>query len=271
MSEMHPNLPAASAGYRKQALTKYDDLRDEDLNLEDKESEIANAKNITDADMTRHLIKTGYINFETTDIKASRTLLYELISKYKAYVSSEDENNSNRMIEVNLTIKIPKDNFDLFWSEVENTERSISNKNIGIQDITEEFIDISARLAVKKETEKTYLRLLSTAKNVKDVLDIQDQIQNIRSEIESIEGRLKYLEKEVAYSTLDIRMYQFVAKSNYSPIRTSFFRRALASLKSGVGIFGEVILAVLNAWLFILIPLVIAFFIRWKFYRKKRK
>ena len=106
---------------------------------------------------------------------------------------------------------------------------------------------------------------------MRDVLDIQDQIQNLRSEIESIEGRLQYLKRAVAYSTLNIRMYQFIAKSNYLPARASFFRRIIASLKSGVHLFAEVIIAVLNAWVFILIPLIVFLLVKWKILKKKKK
>ena len=218
----------------------------------------------------RRLIKTGYINFETTDIETSYAHLMQLIKKYSAYVGQEETNNSNRRIEIHLNIKIPKDNFDSFVHDLENAESNISRKNIEIEDVTEEFIDISARLAVKREAEQTYLRLLSNAKNVRDVLDIQDQIQAIRSEIEGIEGRLKYLEKSIAYSTLDVQLHQFVAKSDHLPTRVSFFRRAFASLKSGVNIFAEVIIAVLNAWVFVLIPLLIALCVRW-ILAKRRK
>ena len=234
------------------------------------EGEVGGERGNLDASIERLLIKNGYINFETTDIKASRLFINSLIKKHGAYIANEDENNSHTRIEINLTIKIPKNDFDAFLSELENAEKNVSSKNIEIEDVTEEFIDISARLAVKKEAEQTYLRLLSTAKTVRDVLDIQDQIQSIRSDIEGIEARLKYLEKSVAYSTLNIRMYQFIAKSEYLPQRLSFLRRAFASLQSGVKIFAEVVLAVLNAWLFILLFLAIGLFVRWKFFKKKK-
>ena len=240
------------------------------MNAEAKESKSVGRSEV-DASIERRLIKNGYISFETTDIKTSRSMLGTLITKYEAYISSEDESSSNSRIEINLTVKIPKDNFDSFLAEIENAEKGISSKNIDIQDVTEEFVDITARLAVKKETEQTYLRLLSTAKTVRDVLDIQDQIQNLRSEIEGIEGRLKYLEKAVAYSTLNMRMYQFVAKANYLPPRVSFFRRAFASLKQGINIFAEVIIAVLNVWLFIFIAVIIGLFVRWIVFKRKRE
>jgi len=228
-------------------------------------------KDNAEGKIERLLIKTGYVNFETADIRASRSFVEKLVVKYGAYISSEDESTSDKTIKIALNIKIPQRNFDLFLQELEGTERNVSSKRIDTQDVTEEFVDITARLAVKKDAEQTYLRLLSVAKKVQDVLDIQNQLQNIRSEIEGIEARLKYLEKSVAYSTLDVRMYQFIARSDYLPRGTPFFRRILSSIRSGVNIATEVFIAVLNAWVFILIPLVVVALFRLKSRLNKNK
>ena len=218
--------------------------------------------------MERKLIKTGYINFESDDIKASRVIINDLLSKYDAYINNENENSSTKMYEQNLVIKIPKNNFDSFLESLENGITKISRKSIDIEDVTEEFIDITARLKVKKEAEQTYLRLLSTAKTVRDVLDINDQIQGIRSDIEAIEGRLRYLESAVSYCTLNIHIYQYIA-SNESLPHTSFFTRLLSSIKSGINTFAEVIIGIFHAWVFILIGIIVLAVIKLHFLHKK--
>ncbi len=218
----------------------------------------------------RKLIKTGNINFESADIKTSRTFIEGLVKKYGAYISNENEDSSKTRLEQNITLKIPKDDFDSFIAELLDAVKHVNSKNIYIQDVTEEFIDIKARLKVKKEAEQTYLRLLESAKTVRDVLDIQDQLQAIRSDIESIEGRLKYLEASVNYSTINIRIYQFIAyDSNFKP--ASFFLRVASSLKEGVRVFAEVIIWLLNMWVFIAILIVAIIILRVKFRQDRRK
>ena len=59
-----------------------------------------------------------------------------------------------------------------------------------------------------RKTEQGYLRLLNQAKMIKYILDIQNQLQDLRSDIEAIEGRLRYLQNSVNFSTLHISMYQ---------------------------------------------------------------
>lgn len=167
-------------------------------------------------------------------------------------------------------VKIPKNAFDEFMNVLVSGVKNINSKNIDIQDVTEEFVDITARLKVKKDAEQTYLRLLNTAKTVRDVLDIQNQIQDLRSEIESIEGRLRYLEYAVNYSTLNISMYQIISGGNITT-HTSFFTKVFSSLKDGFNMFLEVIVAILHLWVFILVFIAIALIIKWKFFRRVKK
>ena len=224
---------------------------------------------LSDQQVARKLIKTGHINFETEDIKKSRLLIDNLLTKYGAYINNENENSYERRLEQYLVVKIPKDAFDSFMNELVSGIKHVDSKHVDIQDVTEEFIDITARLKVKKEAEQTYLRLLDTAKNVREVLDIQNQIQDIRAEIESIEGRLRYLEYAVNYSTLNISMYQVISAGNITP-SVSFFAKVFSSIKDGFNMFLDVIVAILNLWVFIVLIVAIALLIKWKFFRRKK-
>ena len=227
------------------------------------------SNNLANQQIERKLIKTGNINFETEDIKKSRSLIDDLLAKYGAYINNENENSYERRLEQYLVIKIPKDVFDGFTNELISGVKHINSKHVDIQDVTEEFIDITARLKVKKDAEQTYLRLLDSAKNVREVLDIQNQIQGIRSEIESIEGRLRYLEYAVNYSTLNISMYQVISAGNITP-SVSFFAKVFSSLKDGFNMFLDVIIVILNLWVFIVLIVLIVLLIKWKFFRRKK-
>ena len=74
--------------------------------------------------------------------------------------------------------------------------------------MTEEFVDLKARLKAKKELEDRYLQLLEQAKNVKEMLEIERELSNIREEIEAKEGRLQYLQNKVTLSTIYINFYK---------------------------------------------------------------
>ncbi|UTC67145.1 MULTISPECIES: DUF4349 domain-containing protein [unclassified Treponema] len=218
------------------------------------QTEDKNTLSLDARDIERKLIKTGFIEFETDDIKKTREIIENLVSKYQAYISQEDEKHFHSSIRQTISIRIPKENFENFLNEITAGIKNLDNKNITVEDVTEEFVDSLARLKVKKETEQTYLKILSQAKTVKDILEVQNQIQDLRSDIEAIEGRLRYLQKSVNYSTLNISMYQII---NGSIARPAFFTKALNAVKDGIGLFSDIILGILYLWIFILIIAVI--------------
>ena len=202
----------------------------------------------SDVILERQLIKEGSLDFETPDIMETRQHIETLVQKYKAYISQEDERTTASRIYQDITVRIPKTHFDSFLSELSGDIKKFDNKSVTVQDVTEEFVDITARLSVKKETEQGYLRLLNQAKTIKDILDIQNELQDIRSDIESIEGRLRYLKNSVNFSTLHISMYQQIEAASETG---SVFMPIWDAIKGGLHAFAAVIIALLYGWVFI--------------------
>lgn len=238
----HPAGAVKNAAYAKDATTTDVDTADMQRPLDS--TETAN----TAAMLERQLIKEGSINFETHDIAETRQHIESLVQKYGAYISQEDERASSSRIYQNMTVRIPKAHFDVFVTELSGSVKKIDEKSITVQDVTEEFIDNTARLAVKKETEQGYLRLLNQAKTIKDILDIQNELQDIRSDIESIEGRLRYLKNSVNFSMLHISMYQQIEAASETG---SLFMPVWDAIKGGVQAFAAVCIALLYGWVFI--------------------
>jgi hypothetical protein len=99
--------------------------------------------------------------------------------------------------------------------------------SIDAKDVTEEYIDVEARLKTKKELEQKYLALLKQAKSVSDILSIEHQAGIIRAEIESMQGRINYLRDQVAFSTIRINYYQTIGTD------FGFTSKFVASMKKG--------------------------------------
>ena len=238
----HPAGAVKNAAYAKDATTTDVDTAD----MQHLSDGTETAK--TAAMLDQQLIKEGSINFETHDIAETRQHIESLVQKYGAYISQEDERASSSRIYQNMTVRIPKAHFDVFVTELSGGVKKIDEKSVTVQDVTEEFIDSTARLAVKKETEQGYLRLLKQAKTIKDILDIQNELQDIRSDIESIEGRLRYLKNSVNFSTLHINMYQQIEAASETG---SVFMPIWDAIKGGVQAFATVCIALLYGWVFI--------------------
>lgn len=160
----------------------------------------------------RKIIREGSLNFQVDNLQETRNWLEKAIQDNQGYISAESANNYETRVEHSVTVRIPSNNFDRFLFEVQQKASRIEFKNISANDVTAEFIDVSARLKTKKELEERYRGLLARANNVEEILAIEKQIGDLRSEIESIEGRLKYLQDRTSMSTLTLTYYTSMSR-----------------------------------------------------------
>lgn len=192
------------------------------------------------------LIKEGNIQFKTKDIEATRNAINQSVKKYKGYISNDNAFSSETRITHSVEVRIPSIHFDKFLAEVSLSAEEIEEKNIDIRDVTEEYLDIEARIKTKKELEKRYISLLAQARTINEILSIEKQLLKIREEIESIEGRLNYLKNKVTYSTLTIRYYKEISKGN------QYFIKIVSSLRNGWYLFISFLLFLINIWPFLI-------------------
>ncbi|CAL2101739.1 conserved protein of unknown function [Tenacibaculum sp. 190130A14a] len=214
----------------------------------------------------RKLIKKGNVSFETNDLTKTRKHIEESLLKFKGYISEDNQYKSLDNITSNLTIRIPSQHFDTFLNELSSAVEKFDHKNISVNDVTEQFLDIEARLAVKKSLEIRYNELLKKAKTVKEILEIERELANVRSEIESMEGRLQYLQNQVSYSTLSIQFYKVELTKSSS---TGFWRRLGNAFFNGIDNIKWFFIGLINIWPFILLLVGGIYLLRKRIKRKK--
>lgn len=211
----------------------------------------------------RKLIKQGDIEFETNDLGKTRNTILSAIKKYNGYLASEKVNNYDSEKSISLEVRIPSDDFDKFLSESTKGIKDFDKKDIEVRDVTEEFLDVQARLKTKKELENRYTELLKMAHNVTEILEIEREIGTLRADIESIEGRLNYLKNQVGYSTLNIRFYQKLDSD------IGFGADVIDAFANGWAGLVMFVIVIINLWPFIII--VSGIIITLVFYRRKRR
>ena len=175
------------------------------------------------------IIKSASISIEIEDYEESIAKIKESVKKWKAYISEEDERNYSYQISNTLIIRVPAKYFDSIITDFIKDVKQVDTKSISSLDVTEEYIDIETRLKTKREYEKRYLKLLAQAKNIEEILKVEEQIRIIREEIEAKQGRLKYLNDRIGYSTITLNIYQYF-DDLYKP---GFFKNILDALQGG--------------------------------------
>lgn len=220
----------------------------------------------TSLGIEQKIIKTGDIRFETNDLAETYNKITTAAQKYNAIVQNDTEGKDYGSVFRRIIVRVPSKNFDSFLSEISKGVAYFDNKEIASQDVTEEYIDINARLKAKKVLESRYLELLEKAKKVTEMLEIERQLSLIREEIESKEGQIRYMQSQISMSTITIEFYKNIA--NEGGARISYGSKIGNALLSGFNGISSFFIGLLSIWPFLIILALGFYFIRKRFTKK---
>ncbi len=210
--------------------------------------------------------KTADIDLTVEDYKAAREAIGKIIASGHGYIGGENEQNSTYNITNRMLIRVTNKDFDAMVGNLSGIAGHVNSKNIYTEDVTAQFVDLTARLKSKKEVEERYLDLLKKAGKVGEILEVEEQLRVIREEIEAKEGELKYLNDQVDYSTINLNFHQdFEYKPADSP---GFFERIGNAFGNGWNGFLSFLVGLVYAWPMVLV-LVIGGWFLYKFIKKQ--
>ena len=226
---------------------------------------ILNSGGATNIDWDKKIIKNAHITLELKDYNAYNSSLHNKLKSYGAYVAQEQQTESDDQIANNITIKVPVDKFDDLMNSLPGNDIKVLEKTISTEDVTGEVVDTKARIEAKKEVRARYLDLLKQAKSMKDILEVQDEINGIQEDIESASGRVNYLTHAAAYSTINLRYYQFLNGATSKDIEPGFLTNVSEAFKTGSSVITNLILFIISIW-----PVVVAGVFLIFYYKKLR-
>lgn len=207
------------------------------------------------------IIRSAYLEYEVRQLDSSLARINRLIREQGAYISSENQYQSGNRLYYSLTLRVPAVQFDRFLEQVlqDGDIRHLKEKNINSRDVTEQFIDIEARLGTQRQALQRYRELLEKAETVSDMIAVEENIRRLEAEIESQEQRLQYLSRQVEMSEVRISIYQTLPQKFIPDKGDAFGLQILRSLHAGwrgvVAVFFWVI-RLWPLWLLLLILLV---------------
>lgn len=201
-------------------------------------------------ELSRKLIRKADLKFETDSILKTHEVISDAAKNLGGFISNENQSNQTYRNTSTMTIRLPSDKFDQFIAICDGLgQDGYDRRNISANDVTEEFLDISARVKTKKELESRYHDLLKKAKNVEEVIQVEREIGKLRGEIESAEGRLNYLSDRVSMSTVDLEFYKEIERIKPVDNRPNRFVRAFLSGWKGLVSF---LVGLVNIWPFLI-------------------
>lgn len=153
---------------------------------------------------------------------------------------------------VTIEIRVPAAQFDAVIGEIRSAGGRVREEKITGQDVTEEYIDLEARIRTKKALEEQFLQIMKQARNVSDALEVQTQIAEVRGEIERLEGRRRFLENQTSLSTIKVTLQP--PAPLLSTNATGFFADIKEAFGDGID-FAAAFILVLIRLVIVLIPI----------------
>jgi hypothetical protein len=175
---------------------------------------------------TRLIIRTGQASIEVDSLEPAMAELRRVAQRAGGFVADASvQSGRNQLRQATLQIKVPANRFDEVTEGLQPIGR-LEFVNVGAEDVSEEFVDLTARVANGHRLEDRLVEMLRTRTGkLADVLSVERELARVREEIERMEGRLRFLKASAQLSTLSVSLHEpvpIVASHGPGPIMEAF-------------------------------------------------
>ncbi len=153
----------------------------------------------------RLIIRTADMSVVVPDTEKAMTTIAQMADDNGGWVVSSNVFQYDETAKTgNMMVRIPSQGFQSFIDAVQHMSVEVTRISTSGQDVTEEYVDLSARLENLEATAARVRNFLDEAKDVEDALAVNQELSRLEGEIEVLKGRIKYLEQSSAFSTVSI-------------------------------------------------------------------
>ena len=164
----------------------------------------------------RMIVRTAEISLVVDDVAIALDRVADLTESLGGYVvSSTRWKEEERLVGI-ITIRVPAEDFGNAMAALRALAVDVTHEATLSKDVTEEYVDLSAKLHNLEATEEQLLRLMEKAEKVEDILNIQRELSKTRGEIEQTKGRMQYLERTSAMSLIRVQLNQAEVDATFS-------------------------------------------------------
>jgi hypothetical protein len=190
----------------------------------------------------RDLILTANISFRSRDPWATADKARAIAAGLGGDLLALSQTGSGEQRSALLTIRVPSSRFDDALSQLKQLDGEVLTSNIDAKDVTDQYVDLQARLGAKKAEEQQYLTLFARANTVDEILKVQSALSSVRLQIEQLQGQVNSLKTRVDFSTITMSVGPIVTVpgpqvGTWDPART--FAQAVAALSSLFRVIGD--------------------------------
>ena len=193
----------------------------------------------------RKVISIARVSIEVEAVEPSVGQIRAIAESVGGFVEQLSSSGGSENPRAELTVRVPQDQFEPALGRIEGLG-DVESRNLGSEDVTEQFIDLSARLRSSKREEESLLALLERSSTVTEILTVERELARVRSDIERAQGQLNFLERRVDLATIHVSLFPPGARPTNPPVASyrldvSDVSERVARLKDFVaGLGGEI-------------------------------
>lgn len=212
-----------------------------------------------EAEYSQKLTKTVRATLETKEYASLLKELETLLQQQGGYVtfSSMENQTGSGPSYANYTMKIPQEKLDGFLESL-STLGNISSMETQVEDITSPYYDTKTRLDSLAQQEQRLLELLDQTEDLQQILEIEDKLSYVRSDIEYLNSILKTYENQVTYSTVELAVWEVIEYSEKESLQSSLWEDVKSSFSSSLSTMGSLMHGFVVVIVFLLPYLLIA-------------
>jgi hypothetical protein len=222
----------------------------------------ASAANSTAQAIERKIIRNANLTIEVASPAETQPKIAAIAESHQGFVVTTEatqrteEDRTKPETIVTLVVRVPVAQFNQAVTDIRAAGIRVVQEKMTGQDVTEEFMDLEARVKNQKALEAQFIEIMMRAGTVEDALNVQRELANVRTEIEKLEGRRRFLENQSSLSTINVTLQTPTQIVN----ATGFWYNVKSAFADGVDAAAEVILFLIRAFV-ALLPIVLLIFL----------
>jgi hypothetical protein len=195
----------------------------------------------------RLIIRNGSITMVVEDTRGAQESIEAMVAAMAgdgAFVVSVNEFGATEgeQPQISMSIRVPASRFDEAMARLAELGVEVKNRNESAQDVTEEYVDLEARLESLEAARQRLLEIMNEARTTEDLLQAEQQLTQREAEIESLKGRMQYLSQSAKLASISIELLPYLLNQpvgdEWRPRETA--RRAVEALLDGLRALGDI-------------------------------
>lgn len=216
------------------------------------------------------IIRNGSLTLRVDDASKRLEEARLIAEQNGGFVASANLNDRSGVKTAYATLRVPTDKFRIVADSLKMLASTVFDESENGQDVTDQYVDLEARLKAAKAEEAQYMEILKDARTIEDTLNVTSRLGEVRSRIEQMEGQMRGLEDRTSYATLSVTMTEEARVE--APTRVwkpgETLKEAMRALVESLQGLADALIAFVVFFVGLVLPILIvlgliAWFVRW--------